>query len=71
MGTGTNHFVSFVAAESYYISQGECTHKDSCKVVATKVRERAIVIGKPSLKAGQTLGVDTVEGRYFIEDGTP
>lgn len=71
MRIGTNHFVSHLAAENYYVSQGECSPREAFNIVARKVHEGFIVIGEPKLKAGQTLGVDTVEGRYFIEDGKP
>jgi hypothetical protein len=71
MRIGTNHFVSLVAAQRYYVSQGECSHIEAVAIVNRKVYEGFIGIGEPRLKPGQTLGVDTVEGRYFIEDGTP
>lgn len=59
---GTHHFISEMAAERYYQGYG-FTHHD----VRTKIESGEIAIGEPTLKAGETLGIDTVEGRYWIE----
>lgn len=67
---GTCNFVSRKAAEEYYVSQGY-DRETITKSVQGKINEGLIAIGKPALKTGQKLGIDTVEGRYFIDDGKP
>lgn len=63
---GTHHFVSKRAAEKYYASQG---HENSRFVVRTAIDVGCIVIGAPDVPAGAKLVIDTVEGRYKIEEG--
>jgi len=69
---GTHHFVSFAAAQRYYVSQAYCTKQDSNQVVKEKIKEGAIVVGvEPEVKPGERVVIDTVEGRYVIDDGKP
>lgn len=59
---GTSHFVSFEAALAYYREYGY-----GRDVVARKLRDGEISIGKPEVKPIETLFVR--EGRYHIQVG--
>lgn len=60
---GTSYFTSKSAAVRYYKAYG-----DDAASVDRKIKEGSIHVGKPPLKAGQTLS--TVDGgkRYAIEE---
>ena len=69
MRTGTNHFVSVRAAQHYYANQeGE---GDIVDVVAQKLEDGEIVIGRPVLKEGETFRLIDDGTRYEIDDGRP
>jgi len=60
---GTAHFQSGSAAVRYYARQGISAHG-----VDEKLKAGEIFYGRPTVKDGQTLTLDPVEGRYFIEE---
>lgn len=66
MRTGTSYFNSFMDAVAYY-KPYEGSDADATEAVYRKLRGREIHIGRPSLKPGERLVLDTKEGRYFIE----
>lgn len=55
MRTGTHHFTNFAAAEKFY---------EGTAAANQKIREGAIVIGRPEPKASCWLSVDS-DGRYW------
>lgn len=59
---GTCYFVSLAAAVRYYHDY----EHDAESAVKKKLAEGSIHVGKPALKIGQTLKLNTEEGRYFI-----
>lgn len=60
---GTSHFVSRSAAMRYYKDYG---YDDVKSAVDSKIRDGEIHIGKPSLKAGQSLKLIDGGKRYAI-----
>lgn len=58
---GTSYFVSFDAAVKYYRDYEEFP----ASAVATKLEEGDIHIGKPPIKPGEKLSLNS-EGRYVI-----
>lgn len=61
---GTCYFVSREAAEQYYADY----ERDPARAVETKLSEGSIQIGKPALRAGQTLVVIDDGTRYAVEE---
>jgi len=61
--TGTNHFLSFVHAVSYYRPLGF----DSSDV-HKKLENGEIKLGKPEEKPGRTISLNEKEGRFFIQE---
>ena len=59
----TNCFVSYGAALSYY---GPTYGKHTVARVRKMIDDKVIVIGRPTLKEGEELVIDRVEGRYKI-----
>lgn len=59
MITGTCHFVSLETAKAYY-------HAIGIGHVDLKIASGEILIGKPPLKEGETLGLCDNEQRYTI-----
>lgn len=70
MRIGTCHFVSEHKAVSYYIAQG-LSREETTRAVIDLITNGEIKIGKPELKAGETLVVIDGGTRYAIEDGKP
>lgn len=66
MIVGTSHFRSRAAARRYFARQGE-----DAAVVARKLAEGLIHIGKPPVKTGEVLSLIKGEGRYQIERPEP
>lgn len=65
---GTSHFASYGYAEIYYRGYVPNYNSDQLhSYVAGKVKAGEINIGKPTIKAGQRLLVNS-EGRYVIEE---
>jgi hypothetical protein len=60
--TRTNHFTSFATALRYFEPYG-----DDKQSLQRKLDEGLIAIGSPPAREGETIGIDTVEGRYFYE----
>ncbi len=60
---GTSHFTSLVAAIRYYKDYGYDNAKEAVK---RKIREGEIHIGRPKLKAGQSLATTDGGKRYEI-----
>lgn len=59
--SGTNHFVNISSAVNYYAKQsvGILEIKD-------KILNKEIIISQPATKEGETIFLNTEEGRYFI-----
>lgn len=69
MRYGTNHFLGYVWAIRYYKNWGGAESvEDARKMVDAKLKMGEIHLNKPSVKPGQTVTVNTEEGRYFIEE---
>lgn len=66
--TGTNHFVSFAHAVSYYRSQFGAGAREA---VIAKLKTHEIEIGVPKLKDNERLRVIDGGKRYAVEDGRP
>lgn len=64
---GTNHFYSVSAATAYYRSQGDL---DASETVRRGLLDGTITAySKPIPKGlGQKVVLDTVEGRYYLEE---
>ena len=67
MTYGTSHFVNRAFAVKYY-REYEQTLTDAVAAVDRKIAEGAIHIGKPALKAGETLSVIDDGTRYAITE---
>lgn len=66
---GTNHFVSFSAACSYYSDQEEgLSPKELGQLVKEKLLDGSICVGPPSLKDGQKLRLIDEGRRWAIEE---
>lgn len=61
--TGTSHFDSLTSANRYYANYGYIAMD-----VSDKIKAGEIHIGQPKLKPGQTLSLNTKEGRYFVTE---
>lgn len=63
--TGTNYFHKVSSAIAYYRTQGD---EDASDTVRKALAEGRIHIGRPKVADGQVTVLDTVEGRYYLED---
>lgn len=63
--TGTDYFHNVAAALAYYRSQGDL---DASETVRVALAQGRIHLGKPAVAPGKVAVLDTLEGRYYLEE---
>lgn len=68
MIVGTDHFVSRIAARSYYYNQiPDLTRSQCIKLIEEKLELEEIFIGRPVVRPGERLRIIDDGTRYAIE----
>lgn len=62
MRHGTHFFVTRAAVEAYFYYLSD-------KEISLKLKNSEVIVGLPTIQAGEKLILNRSEGRYFIEVG--